>query len=147
MKRSGIVIRPLRGSELRVMLGLWKESGLPYRPRGRDSMPSLRAQLRSAPELFLGAFMNKRLIGSVIASDDGRRGWINRLAVRPGFQRKGIAKALIYSAEDALRARGRRLFCVHVEGDNLISMKLLERTGYAKQSDILYYAKRERKSY
>lgn len=147
MGTADLVFRRLTESELHSMVELWKSSGLSHRPRGRDRIPSLRAQRRNAPDLFLGAFLDGRLVGAVIASDDNRRGWINRLAVLPEVRGEGVAKALVKTAEDALRKRGRHLFCVHVESDNEQSMKLLESTGYARETEILYYTKRERKSY
>ena len=55
--------------------------------------------------------------------------------------------ALILEAERALRKRGRRLFCIHVESDNESSMRLFEKAGYAREEEIFYFTKRERKSY
>jgi len=140
-------IRRLTVADLKTMVNLWKIAGLPYRPKGRDSKELLQTQRRKTPELFLGAFVGKSMIGVVIASDDGRRGWINRLAVHPQSRGKGVAKALIKAAESALRRRGRHLFCIHVESDNGRSMKLFEEVGYRREREIFYFAKRERKSY
>jgi len=149
MNKSGtrIVVRPLKESELRPMVDLWKSSGLPCRPKGRDSMRSLKLQLKGNPELFLGAFEAGRLVGVVLASDDGRKGWINRLAVVPDERGKGIAKRLIRESERVLRKRGRRLFCAQIEGYNDVSMALFLRAGYKKEDDIFYFTKRESKSY
>ncbi len=147
MAEGRVVIRRLREAELGPMIDLWKMSGLSHKPRGRDRISALRAQRRGSPDLFLGAFDGSRLVGAVIASDDGRRGWVNRLVVLPEARRRGVAKYLIKAAEEALRNRGRHLFCVHVESDNEPSMNLLEKAGYIRQKEILYYAKRERKSY
>jgi len=147
MTDKGLELRRLTDPQLRAMVNLWKESGLSCKPRGRDRIQALRAQRKDSPDLFIGAFLEGRLVGSVIASDDGRRGWINRLAVAPDARGKGVAKALVKAAEDALRMRGRHLFCVHVESDNEPSMRLLERAGYAREREILYYTKRERRSY
>ena len=143
----GIEVRPLGPSDVRLLHRLWRGSGLSFKARGRDRLKLLQAQRRRTPDLFLGAFYGGELVGSVIASDDGRRGWINRLAVRPDLRRKSIAKTLIKEAEDALRKRGRYLFCIHVESDNKQSMKLFEDAGYNMETDIFYYTKRERKSY
>jgi ribosomal protein S18 acetylase RimI-like enzyme len=140
-------IRPLTAAELRGMVDLWRRSKLSYRPKGRDGMRALLSQREMAPELFIGAFLGGRLVGSVIASDDGRRGWINRLAVLPDARRMGVAKALIEAAENALRKRGRHLFCTHVESDNDPSMRLFEKAGYNRENEIIYYTKREWKSY
>lgn len=144
---SPFFVRELKASELTNMIDLWREAGLPFKARGRDSMPSLRIQMKRTPDLFLGAFEGGKLIGVVLASDDGRRGWINRLAVHPDAQRRGVGTALMRAAEAALRKKGRRLFCVHVERGNEASMRLLDEAGYRREEDILYYAKRERRSY
>ena len=145
--RVGIVIRPLTSSEIPRMVALWKESGLLFKPKGRDRIEALQKQRRRDPGLFIGAFVGGEIVGSVIASDDGRRGWINRLVVLPSSRGKGVAKALIKAAERALRKRGRHLFCIHIESDNEPSMRLFETAGYTREMEILYFTKRERQSY
>jgi hypothetical protein len=74
------------------LLALWRDAELPYRPNGRDSKSSIKNQMEHDPELFLGAFQDDRLIGSIIATFDKRKGWINRLAVAPRSLRKGVAR-------------------------------------------------------
>lgn len=140
-------IRPLKESELVELRSLWTDSGLHYRAKGRDSLPSLRKQRKSDPPLFVGAFDGDKMVGAVIASDDGRRAWINRLAVAPEARGRGIATALIRHCEKVLRRRGRHLFCVHIEHDNPESMKLFTKEGYKRENLIFYYAKREREDY
>ncbi|MBN1678175.1 MAG: GNAT family N-acetyltransferase [Candidatus Thermoplasmatota archaeon] len=140
-------IRPLKATELHAMRSVWERAGLPYRPRGRDSMQNLRKQLKENPECFLGAFKSGQMVGAVIVSDDGRKGWVNRLAVVPQARGHGIAKRLIAEAERILRRRGRRLHCVLIESYNKDSMELFEDAGYTREDDILYFTKRELKSY
>jgi ribosomal protein S18 acetylase RimI-like enzyme len=142
-----VVVRPLKESELDSMVKIWRLSSLPSRPRGRDNLKSLRTQRKASPKLFIGAFEHGTLVGASLVSDDGRKGWINRLAVIPEAQGKGIARRLILESEKALRARGRRLFCVQIESYNKASMELFERAGYKKEDDIFYFTKREVKSY
>jgi len=50
--------------------------------------------------------------------DRWMEGWINRLAVDPEFRGRGLAKRLISEVEGRLRARGRRIIAVLVEGWN-----------------------------
>lgn len=145
--KDELKIRPLRESELGDMVAIWKTSGLPYRPSGRDKTSALRAQRKAMPDLFLGAFVNGGLVGVVLASDDTRKGWLNRIAVVPDARGRGVARALIAASEAALRKRGRRLFCAQIEGYNRESMRLFEKEGYAREEDIFYYTKRERKDY
>jgi ribosomal protein S18 acetylase RimI-like enzyme len=127
-----------------ALVELWKQAGLEYRPNGRDSKLSIVIQMSMDPELFLGAFEDGRLIGSLIATFDGRRGWINRLATVPEERRKGVAKALIARAEKLLRQRGAMIIGAHVERENTASLRLFENSGYSQRGDIVYMSKRDR---
>jgi len=147
MSRVKVEVRPLHTQELRLIPGLWARAGLSFRPRGRDSLTRLKKQLQAAPDLFVGAFIADKLVGVSIASDDGRKGWINRLAVLPEARRKGIATKLIRECERALERRGHKLFSVLIEDYNRPSMKLFENAGYRREKDIIYYTKRVVKSY
>ncbi|HLE65287.1 MAG TPA: GNAT family N-acetyltransferase [Candidatus Bathyarchaeia archaeon] len=126
-----------------ALLSLWNKAGFSHRPEGRDSKSSIIAQMRRDKGLFLGAFRENRLVGSVIASYDGRKGWINRLAVDPEERRKGIAKVLIETAESVLRDRGSLIIAALVEADNSPSIALFQKCGYKVHRDILYLTKRE----
>jgi ribosomal protein S18 acetylase RimI-like enzyme len=141
--KDGITIRPLKEDDLEQVPRVWVEAGLPYRPNGRDSPEGLRAQLSRDPDLFLGAFEGALLIGVAIATDDGRKGWINRLAVLPSHRRMGVARALVDGCEDALRKRGRGVFSILIEGRNDASERLFLTSGYRDESEIRYYAKRD----
>ena len=141
--RPGFVVRELTEEDLDQVPRVWVDAGLPYRPKGRDAPEGLRDQLRRAPDLFLGAFDGPDMIGVVIATDDGRKGWVNRLAVLPAYRRKGVAKALVDRCEEALRRRGRGVFCILIEGRNEASERLFLTSGYRDESDIRYYAKRD----
>jgi len=143
----GLEIRSLREGEIKMLPKLWDDSDLPYKPAGRDSLRRLRAQRIRNKNLFIGVFEGKRMVAAAIASDDGRKGWINRLAVLPEVRGRGIAVALISECERVLRKKGIRLFCIHIEEYNSESMQLFEKVGYKKEKDIFYYTKRELDSY
>jgi GNAT superfamily N-acetyltransferase len=129
------------------MRRLWKAAGLPYKPRGRDSLRSLEKQRRRVPGYFLGAFKDCELIGVSLVTDDGRKGWINRLAVLPGAQRKGVASLLVNESEAILRRRGMRLLCAHIEAWNEGSITFFKKVGYHVENEILYLTKRDEESY
>ncbi|MGQ9588238.1 MAG: GNAT family N-acetyltransferase [Thermoplasmata archaeon] len=147
MSRKKFRIRHLRPKEIPLVPELWTKAGLPFRPKGRDSLDRLAKQRRAAPDLFLGAFIDDKLVGVAIASDDGRKGWINRLAVLPDARRMGLGKALIRECERALRKRGHKLFSALIEDYNRPSMKFFESAGYKREENIIYYTKRLTESY
>jgi len=43
------------------------------------------------------------MIGNVIASHDGRKDWLNRIAVDPDYRRQSLAQKLTRAGEMALR--------------------------------------------
>jgi len=95
------------------------------------------------PDFFIGAYEGNKLVGTVIASWDLRKGWINRLAVDPVCRRRGIAKTLIAEAEKALKKRGAKIICALIEDTNNGSMDLFKKCGYTEHHDIIYFSKRE----
>jgi ribosomal protein S18 acetylase RimI-like enzyme len=125
------------------VMELWAEGRLPLKPRGRDSRESIRRQVRRANVLFLVAESAGRVVGTVLATHDGRKGWINRLAVDASLRKRGIGRQLVLEAERRLAAAGMEIFACLIENDNAVSMKVFERLGYEKHPEILYFAKRQ----
>ena len=130
-------------SDYDQIVALWQKAGLSYKPEGRDRKDTIRSQMAVNPDFFLGAFEGVRLLGVLVVSTDGRRGWINRLAVDPNCRRKGVAKALISEAERILREHGMRIFCALIEDTNSGSMQLFKDCGYRAHRDIVYFSKRD----
>ncbi|MHC5038700.1 MAG: GNAT family N-acetyltransferase [Planctomycetota bacterium] len=138
-----IEIQELDPEAYDALIALWDRAGLSYRPRGRDTRESIVENMRRDPDLYLGAVESGNLIGAVIASDEGRKGWINRLAVDPDYQRRGIGRRLVAEAEARLRARGREIIAILVEDWNEGSLAFFQAVGYALNRSILYLSKRE----
>lgn len=138
-----VYIRRLTHADYDNIITLWEKAGLPYKPKGRDSREAIKTQMQNTPDLFLGSFLEEELIGCVIASFDGRKGWINRLAVLPDYQGLGIAQMLICAAEEALEKRGAHVIGTLIFDTNEPSIKLFEKMGYNLSKDILYLSKRK----
>jgi ribosomal protein S18 acetylase RimI-like enzyme len=139
-------VRMLTMNDYENMIELWTRADLPFKPKGRDSKLAVTSQMESGPNLFLGAFQGDTLVGAVIGSYDQRRkGWINRLAVDPKYQRQGIGQLLITSMEKILKEKGVSLICALIEEGSNESMRLFEKLGYVSEKSILYFSKRESK--
>ena len=138
-------IRSLTTKDYEALVRVWEEAGLPYRPKGRDGREQMARQIENHPDLYIGAFESDELVGVVIGNYDGRKGTINRLAVLPRCQRKGIATALVDSCEKALRARGVEVISTLIETPNDPSVAFFKRVGYVVHEDIVYLSKRDRK--
>ena len=136
-------IRKLTTADYDELTSLWSRANLPFKPRGRDSRQAIAAQINATPDFFLGAFEDRRLVGTAILSSDMRKGWINRLAVDPDYRRRGVAKALIEESEKTLRNHGLKIFCSLIEGSSKASKALFKKCGYSENTDISYFSKRD----
>ena len=89
---AGISIRPFRPSDYDRVMELWTEGALPLKPKGRDSRESIARQLALPNVRFLVAEDGEggRVVGTVMATHDGRKGWINRVAVDADLRRRGL---------------------------------------------------------
>jgi GNAT superfamily N-acetyltransferase len=138
-----VEIKNLSISDYDDLIELWRHAGLPIKLKGRDARNAFVKQLESFPELFIGGFDDEKLIASVIGSDDGRKGWINRLAVHLEYRNKGIARRLLNEMENRLRKRGRKIICVLIEEWNKQSITFFIKNKYVLHKDIFYCSKRE----
>jgi ribosomal protein S18 acetylase RimI-like enzyme len=136
-------IRRLTISNYEELIELWSNASLPFKPQGRDRREKIARQIEANPDFFIGAFEGGRLVGAAILSSDLRKGWINRLAVDPGYRRRGIAEVLIEESERILRKHDLRIFCALIEDSNVASRVLFKRCGYVEHHDILYFSKRD----
>ena len=78
---------------------------------------------------------NERIIGSVMAGHDSRRGYIYHLAVDESLQGKGTGAALMSAAESALRNAGIEKAHLFIYSDNT-AIRFYEKTGWHTRHDI-----------
>ena len=136
-------LRRLTVDDHAAILALWQRAGLhSIRPEGRDSRSEFEKQLARG-QLVLGLEEGGRLIGVVLATNDTRNGWINRLAIDPDYRRQGYGERLVHAAEDALHEAGMHLMAAFVEEGNIASLTLFEKLGYAAHQHITYVSKRD----
>lgn len=137
-----IEIRELTIDDYEALLGLWEESGLPYRPKGRDRRAAIAHELSQDTSVFLAAEDDGTLVGAVLGTQDGRKGWINRLVVRPSHRRRGIGRTLVHALETRLQAMGIEIVGCLIEAWNESSMAFFAHLGYVHHPDIAYCSKR-----
>lgn len=71
-----------------------------------EDMDRVQRTLTRHHGAFILAKADGKIIGTVWATYDGRRGWINHLCVHPDFRRGSIASTLLEKAEARLHEEG-----------------------------------------
>jgi len=138
-----INIRTYHQGDYPVIINLWKASGLPYKPRGRDSRSRLESEMKRGNGTFLFAVKDDVDIGVVLVTHDGRKGWINRLAVVPEYQRNGIGHRLVNEAERWLDRQEIEIYACLIEGYNKSSFLAFQKMGYVPFERVHYLTKRK----
>ncbi len=123
------------------VLALWAHAGLSARPEGRDAPEAFRRQHETGLQRAIGIREEGRLVAVAILTHDGRKGWINRLAVDPDVRRRGYASALITEAERWFRTEaGVEVFSALINAHNDPSRALFADLGY-ETVDVVYVRK------
>lgn len=102
-----------------------------------DSREALAVYLERNPGLSFVAEMDGRIIGCVMCGHDGRRGYLQHLAVASGFRRQGIGSRLVHACLDKLRESGITKTHIFVLADNRDGLRFWEGGGWIRRNDIV----------
>jgi ribosomal protein S18 acetylase RimI-like enzyme len=134
-----LVIRPATRSDVDAVLAFWGEATV--EPSTTDDREGVLALLRFAPDALLLAVDDEQMVGTVVASWDGWRGAMYRLAVHPLHRRRGIASRLVAVAERMLRSLGVRRVHLIVLADEEPATAFWDAAGYTHEARQRRYVK------
>ena len=106
-----------------------------------DSRDNIERYLLRNEGMSQVAVENGRIIGTVLAGHDGRRGFIHHMAVLPEHRRKHIGNALATEAIKKITEDGidkTHIFCYQ---DNLTGQGFWTSLGFKKRGDLFVYSK------
>ena len=131
--------RQLEISDHAALMALWRASaGISLREA--DSPANMERYLRRNPGLSFVAEDAGRVVASLMAGHDGRRGYIQHLAVADGHRRRGIAGRLLELCLAALADAGIEKSHVHVVRDNRDGIEFWSRRGWTPRTEIAMYS-------
>lgn len=117
------------------VIQLWQRAGLQL--SCSDTREGLRKKLERDAELFLVAMNEEeRMIAAVMGSYDGRRGWVNHLAVDPDFQGQDIGSRLMDELEKRLANIGCEKINLLIEPTNHGVQVFYNQLGYERDELI-----------
>ncbi|MEM9774658.1 MAG: GNAT family acetyltransferase [Chloroflexota bacterium] len=126
---ASFTTRTYKPSDYEKILALWKAAGIIL--SRSDTPAGLKQKLERDSDLFFVLEdESSRLIGAVMGSYDGRRGWINHLAIDPTYQGKGLGKIMMTELEKRFKAIGCEKINLLIEPTNAAVQSFYEGIGY-----------------
>ncbi len=102
-----------------------------------DEPEQIWAYLERNPGCSFVARVEEQLAGAVLSGTDGRRGYIQHLAVAPRYQHQGIGKALVAACLDALAAASIDKVHIFVYNDNQSGLAFWQKNGWLLRDNLV----------
>ena len=104
-----------------------------------DSREGIARFLKRNPTTSVVAVEDGQIVGSILCGHDGRRGCLYHVCVDEGFRRKGIGKAMVVKAMEALRQEGISKVYLIENKKNDIGNAFWNTIGWTERLDLNYY--------
>ncbi|BDA69574.1 N-acetyltransferase [Rivularia sp. IAM M-261] len=131
-----VEIIELKITDYEEVITLW-ENSQGVRLRDADSRENIERYLHRNPGLSYIACHNGKIVGAVLCGHDGRRGYLNHLAVLPDYRRQGIATKLVQSCLSQLQKQGIDKCHLFILSENDAASSFWSKQGWRQRSDII----------
>ncbi|HJV45583.1 MAG TPA: GNAT family N-acetyltransferase [Bacillota bacterium] len=127
-------VRSFRLGDYAAITSIWRETGLEQTET--ESLDDLAKQLAWDSELVLIAELEGTVVGVIVGTIDGTRGYFYRLAVNPAFQGRGVGRELVLALEKRFKQKGATRVIIMVNQDNKKVIPFYSNLGYQIQEYI-----------
>ncbi len=134
-----MVIREMTMEDYEQVYRLWKKiRGFGIRSID-DSREGVERFLKRNPTTSVVAEEDGRIVGSILCGHDGRRGCLYHVCVDEEHRRRGIGKAMVVKAMEALKAEEINKVCLIAFTKNDIGNAFWNTIGWTEREDLNYY--------
>lgn len=104
-----------------------------------DSKEGVARFLRRNPDTSVVAVEEDQIVGSILCGHDGRRGCLYHVCVDPDWRMRGIGKAMVVYAMEALKKEEINKVSLIAFTQNDIGNAFWKEIGWTKREDLNYY--------
>ena len=134
-----VIIREMTIEDYGQVYELWTEiKGFGIRTVD-DSREGVERFLRRNPTTSVVAEEDGKIVGSILCGHDGRRGCLYHVCVHKDYRMRGIGKAMVVYAMNALKAEEISKVSLIAFTRNDIGNAFWNRIGWTRRLDLNYY--------
>jgi ribosomal protein S18 acetylase RimI-like enzyme len=122
-------IREFKEKDTKEVIALWVKCQLVV--PSNNPRKDIERKLKADRNLFLVGILDKKIVATVMGGYEGHRGWINYLAVDPGYRRNGYGRLIMEEVERRIRSKGCPKINLQVRAANKEVIKFYQSLGYA----------------
>ena len=104
-----------------------------------DSKEGILRFIKRNPTTSIVAVAEDHIIGSILCGHDGRRGCLYHVCVDEAYRMRGIGKAMVVFAMEALKTEGINNVSLIAFTKNDIGNAFWKEIGWKKREDLNYY--------
>lgn len=104
-----------------------------------DSREGVERFLRRNPTTSVVAVEDGKIVGSILCGHDGRRGCLYHVCVDEEYRMRGIGKAMVVMAMEALKKEGINKVSLIAFTKNDVGNAFWKEIGWTKREDLNYY--------
>lgn len=133
-------IREMTIEDFNNIIKLWKDTpgiGL----SNADSKENIEKFLLKNKGLSFVCLCDNKIIGTILCSHDGRRGYIYHLTIHNNYRNTGIAKRLIMQSINKLKESGIEKCHLFTFNDNELGKSFWNKMDWTKREDIIIFSK------
>lgn len=103
-----------------------------------DSKDGIDKFIKRNPNTCFVAEIRNKIVGAILAGNDGRRGYIYHTAVNPQYRKQGIGFRLVDTAMQALKQCGINKVALVVFNRNEDGNAFWQKLGFTVREDLIY---------
>lgn len=134
-----MIIREMKAEDYEEVYAMWQITTKRALSKA-DSKEGILKYLARNPGMSQVAVIDGKIVGTVLAGHDGRRGFIHHMAVMPRYRRHGIGHKLAQTAIDKIQADGidkTHIFCYQ---NNETGQSFWKNFGFKRRDDVFAYS-------
>ena len=134
-----VTIRPMTIEDYDEVFAMWQIT-TKRALSSADERSQIERYLKRNEGLSQVAVVDGKIVGTVLAGHDGRRGFIHHMAVLPEFRRRRIGHALAETAIAKITGEGiekTHIFCYQ---NNETGQKFWKDFGFVKRDDVFVFS-------